>query len=316
MINAVSVLDNTKISDFKRCPRYFLFRHVLGWKPDAPAQDLAFGIAFHVGLEHMYDQWRKRGRGFEGQDVVDAFQLALQAYRSEGFSEETDDSYRKSPAKLLDALLGYAERYSTEDFEVLYTEVSGYIPLDEAHRFLIHFRQDTVCKDPQRGLFILEHKTTSWRWDLWEASFAHSTQLGTAQHVLHCLAVDSPVYGVFVNGVNFSGKEPDFNRAFFRRTPREMEDWRQTTIRWMHAIQQETSLLNGEAEVLSAFPRNDKGCLAYNRKCPYFDCCPILTNPLRSGCPVGFEIEFWDPRTHEVQKEGHLVMGDTDDANL
>jgi hypothetical protein len=294
------LIDNTKLSDFKRCPRFFCFRHVIGMRPNTPAQDLAFGIAFHVSLEHMYKTWKERGQGFTPDCIIEGFKLGLEAYRNEGFPPETDSGYKKNPETLLNALVAYADTYGDDDMEVLYTEISGEIPLDELGR-KIYFRLDTVCKDA-RGLFILEHKTTGWRMDLWEASFEHSTQIGTAQHVLE--SIGEQVLGVFVNGVSFATKEPTFNRIFFKRKPIEMEDWRQTTVRWIQQVETEEALLEAskDKEVTAAFPRNDKGCMAYNRKCPYFDVCRFYQNPLHAELPVDMVIDFWDPRKGDTNE--------------
>src|SRR3990172_2669883 len=47
----VDVIDNSKMSDFKRCMRYGFFKHILGWKSPYPSIDLVFGASYHEGHE-------------------------------------------------------------------------------------------------------------------------------------------------------------------------------------------------------------------------------------------------------------------------
>ena len=48
--------DNTRLSDFKDCPRYYFLRHVLGWTVDygRTAAPLIFGGAWHEGLDVIW----------------------------------------------------------------------------------------------------------------------------------------------------------------------------------------------------------------------------------------------------------------------
>lgn len=60
---------------------------------------------------------------------------------------------------------------------------------------------------------------------------------------------------------------------------------------------------------MRAFPRNENGCTAFFKKCPYYDICHTKqgNNPLKYAeeIPIGFAINIWDPRVtqdSEAQK--------------
>ena len=54
---AWSIIDSSKMDDYDRCPRYFFYRHVLGWQLDIPAHDLVFNadgsLLAGAGLVHF-----------------------------------------------------------------------------------------------------------------------------------------------------------------------------------------------------------------------------------------------------------------------
>lgn len=62
--------DNTQVSDYRRCPRYFYFRHELGWVPDTTKAALAFGGSWHRAMDHVWPN-------INGEHVVD---LAYDAF--------------------------------------------------------------------------------------------------------------------------------------------------------------------------------------------------------------------------------------------
>lgn len=46
--------DNTRISDWRRCGRYFYYRHVRDWTPDRKSPALIFGSSWHEGMDVIW----------------------------------------------------------------------------------------------------------------------------------------------------------------------------------------------------------------------------------------------------------------------
>lgn len=302
------VKDSTKIKAYKTCPRLYFYEFMLGWRSRFPNHDLWYGISVHSALEHIYKEWKDNGVRYTNRVVMEGYEVFLTQYR-EKFAPSTDIEHKhKNPSETLIMLSEYVKHYSRDDFEVVYTEISGSVPISRCGK-RIFFRLDTLCRD-ERGFFILEHKTSAWDQARWQASLRQSTQVGVGNHLLFCLYGDK-AWGVLLNGLFLtrpkSYEQEDIGRFFvrvpMRRDMRRMEDWRVTAERWYDDIERETNILlnedNAEKPVMAAFPKNEHGCMAYNRLCRFADYCTAWPNPLARchTCPEDFIVEFWDPRS-------------------
>lgn len=323
-MDAQKILDSTKVKTFKTCPRKYFFEHVQGWNEQGKAHDLIFGIAFHKGLEVLYADWKRTGvPGYTDARIELAYETFLEEYRK-SFPPETDELYEpKVPWNVLLMYKLYQEQYDSKDqFEILATELAGGLPITEDAS--IYFRLDTVCRD-DRGVFILEHKTSKWRVDLWAASFKQSMQVGTGLYALNSVFEPSEVYGMVLQGFFFrklprlkNNGEPYANsssgneivRHPIMRSGTRLQDWLTTTQAWVASIQRQEEILAQESEddnVLLAFPKNEMGCLSYGRECQYADYCNVWPNPLGEEMPLGFEKRFWNPM-EEPPAEGAMML--------
>ena len=308
--NTQHILDHTKIKGFMECPRKFFYEHMLGWNADRDDHNLVFGAAFHLALEYLYDRQKQRGsHHLSERDADEAWLMFMEFYR-EQFPEETDADYApKDPATADRVLREYIKLYGPLDtFEVLYSEISGAVPVDETGR-LVHFRLDAVVKDIRSGTYlVLEHKTSKWSPSLWEYSMALSLQGGVGVHVLSCLYPQEQVKGLVYNGIFFFKKGPEFRRMPYIKSNEGMQDWFLTINRKFEDIERETAILleedSPDAPAMRSFPKNPTSCVLYNRPCPYMDFCKAWANPLRhisDTPPTGFTKKYWDPR--ELDKE-------------
>lgn len=309
---SLQVIDSTKIKSFQTCPRKFFFEHVLGWRKSNSDHDLWYGQAVHYAFEHMYGQWKLRGTpGYTNRDVAEGFQKFLNHYRQK-FAPDTDIQHAaKSPENTLRMLLEYAEVYKDDNFQVLETEISGSVAIGETpdgQVKRIFFRLDTVCEG-DRGIFILEHKTSKWDPTLWRASWTFDPQMGTGNHLLYSLYGDKTdclrLNGVFLKAPLKTKDAPTcaFQRVPMRWSGRKMQDWLESVrYEWdeIHTNLHRLEQCSEGDPVMKAFPRNPSGCLKFNRICEYMDYCSAFTNPLReTALPEGFEEFFWDPREQD-----------------
>jgi len=271
---------------------------LLGWQSDVLRNDLKFGEAWHIAMEHLLLN------GYDSASVAVAFDKFLECYREE-FPAQTDELFgAKTPDRAMLALAEYSDKYHDDLslYKVLYTEISGSVPVSPAR--MIHFRIDAVLEDLQRRFRSQEHKTKGGSINKqWFDQWPMSTQIGTYCHVLNCLYPEADVDGVWVNGAGFLKTKFDFQRLPVKKTREQMQVWLDTTNYWLDRLDRELTCLqtcDANDVTLLAFPCNENGCSRYFG-CPYLDFCVSWPNPLREcdEIPAGFKQEFWDPREHK-----------------
>lgn len=297
--------DSSKLNDFLTCPRYYFYRHVLGWESEAPNNHLVFGTAWHLAMEHLLLH------GYSAESVLAAHDLFEKEYRMH-FSPETDDMFGgKTPLNAFIALGKYTEEYKRdfEEAKPLYTEIAGSVAVD-AQRSL-YFRQDSIMRrEDNHHIFSREHKTGSRLW-MWDDQWPLSIQVGTYSHVLYCLYPHDMVDGVEMNGVFFMKRKKDpieLHRFLVQKTKDQMQTWLDTVRFYLWEIEREFDLLcnicREDDPVLRAFSMNPTNCLKWGRICEYHDYCLAWPNPLRRAHepPIGFKRDWWDPMAREAKK--------------
>jgi len=306
---AQNKIDNSKLKDYKTCPRKFFYSHVLGWQPVAPNNHLIFGSAWHEAMEHLLLT------SYSQTDTLKAFDKFLAYYR-EHFGPETDDMFKgKTPDKAFERLsqyTGYHEyAFDLEDFNTLYTEISGKVSID-ADRSL-YFRMDALLQHRETSkIRAREHKTGSGPY-LWQEQFLLDGQPSIYNHVLNCLYPAEQIDGIEMNGCFFPNRksppkpEQVFLRILLKRTNEQMQTWLDNTRYYLWELEREYQLLDDTKEsdkTLMAFPLRDTSCLNYFRLCPYHDFCMAWPNPLQRAFepPIGFEERFWDPTAEPAKK--------------
>jgi len=298
-----NVIDSSKIVDYMRCPRYFFFRHILGWRTESPNNHLVFGTAWHLAMEHLLLH------GYGDKAIIDAFNLFLEEYRKT-FTSETDELFApKTPDNAFLVLAKYAQHYDgeLEDLDVLYTEIAGSVAVDETHS--LAFRMDSIIRNNVTGrVFSREHKTGSRLW-MWDEQWLLGIQPATYSHVLYCLYPRDEVDCVEMNGCFFikRKKDPyDFHRYEVRKRKDQMQVWMDTVRYYLWEIDREYEMLEDydeTQEVLPVFPMRPTNCIDYGRVCEYQDFCLAWSNPLRRMYepPIGFVKEYWDPMEREAK---------------
>jgi len=296
------------MTDFATCNRRYFFRHLLGWQADILRNDLKWGEAWHIAQEHILLN------GYDDLNVVRAFDKFLACYREE-FPEDTDTLFEpKTPMRALSALREYTIEYSRDldEFEVLFTEIAGTVPVCTDPERVLHFRMDTILKD-RIGYGSLDHKTKGGSLtDQWFRQWPLSFQIGTYHHALYCLYPEDEVWGMKVNGAGILKTKFDFRRLPIKKGREQMQVWLFTMNHYLQELEDELYILAGSNDsqpVLTAFPQRPTSCDKY-WGCEFHDYCMAWANPLQhcEEPPLGFKQEFWDPRskpsTHKMDLKG------------
>ncbi len=151
-----TLLTYSALNTFRNCPRKYKNRYLDNLRPRERAEALSFGSAIHTAIELWYRSSEAESRL---RDVL--------AYIDDAFENRVVDSNQMVQWHLATAMIrGYAERYATEEFEVVEVEKEfvGEIRNPDTGRqsqtFRIAGKVDGIvrCHD---GLYLLEHKTAS-----------------------------------------------------------------------------------------------------------------------------------------------------------
>jgi len=187
-----TLLTYSALNTFRNCPRKYKNRYLDNLRPRERAEVLSFGSVIHTAIELWY----------RSQDAESRLTDVL-AYINDTFENRVVDSNQMVQWHLATAMIrGYAERYSTEDFEVVEVEKEfvGEIRNPDTGRqsqtFRIAGKVDGIvrCHD---GLYLLEHKTASTV----DASYLDKLWTDT-QIALYCYYLRElgyPIVGVIYN---------------------------------------------------------------------------------------------------------------------
>lgn len=190
--NDKTLLTYSALNTFRNCPRKYKNRYLDNLRPRERAEALSFGSAIHTAIELWYRSSEAESRL---RDVL--------AYIDDAFEDRVVDSNQMVQWHLATAMIrGYAERYATEEFEVVEVEkefVSEIRNPDtgrQSQTFRIAGKVDGIvrCHD---GLYLLEHKTASTV----DASYLDKLWTDT-QIALYCYYLRElgyPIVGVIYN---------------------------------------------------------------------------------------------------------------------
>ena len=154
--NDKTLLTYSALNTFRNCPRKYKNRYLDNLRPRERPEALSFGSVIHTAIELWY---RSQNTESRINDVL--------AYINDAFENRVVDSHQMAQWHLATAMIrGYADRYATEEFEVVEVEKEfvGEIRNPDTGRqsqtFRIAGKVDGIvrCHD---GLYLLEHKTAS-----------------------------------------------------------------------------------------------------------------------------------------------------------
>lgn len=310
------IVDPSKLTTFMECPRKYFFRYILGWKSDYPSNDLVFGSAWHLAVEHLLRE------GYNNTALTEAKFLFLNYYRQH-FSEDSDEMYiPKSPNDAFEALDLYFDRFRDDHrrYSVEHTEVGGVVLINDED--LLHFKMDVIFKDLEIGKYVVcDHKTSKRKSRNWATSWNLSPQLLTYLHAIYCLYTPEEVDRAQVRGSFFYKAQPhNFEEAFIHKEPSQMQSWLEDVEYWYGGLKHSMENLvdcKDTDPILECFPRNATSCNNWGG-CLYADICDAWPNPLAkvgTYMPQGFNVEFWDPRENPTMRERvDLTGGDSDES--
>lgn len=321
--------DNTRISEARRCMRFYFFRHVMHWRlSGVSATALAFGGGWHAAMDVL---WKGVAEGGKRGDVIEAAHGGFVKYWTENgmpHPDEIDLELQKelsprTPMRAWDMLEGYYDkRWKTiREVEVVEIERPFAVPLHHQDPTLFYVgRIDKIIapsKGRKRGI---EHKTTTamrltGRGEQRIAgnyleSYSPNSQVDGYAYALRLLYPDDRA-DVWVDASLVHKTGEDFQFIPVERQMAQLNSWLSDTHWWIRTIEREMDVMHEHDSpsqpFMEAFPKNTNSCFDFNRACPFIDLCKARANPLSyGGVPSGYEVHKWDPLDH-IGKPKELV---------
>jgi hypothetical protein len=309
--------DNTRISTAKRCFRKYYFRHYKDWDKTGFNKDLAFGSAWHEGMDIIWTRCSEHGvQNLNIRELADeAYEAFLVKWCEEGGEhpmemgpEMIDILGAKHPFVAHEMYNEYIPArtafFSDPTFELIACEQPFAVPLDPSDETLFYVgRMDKVFR--KGGLiYIGEHKTTSlyskeagFRSTFMD-SFSPNSQVDGYLHAAHMLYGETAA-AVWVDAALCHKKIHDVFRFIpIERKYEQLDAWLYDTRWWVDAIEQSWDVVEktkSSDPFLMAFPKNTEACMDYGRSCPFIGPCKMIPNPSGTNLPDGYTVDRWSP---------------------
>lgn len=317
--------DNTRVSEFKACPRRFFYRHVMDWVSVGFSPPLLFGSSWHAAMdavwEHMSDSGNARSSGT--QDVANLGFKAFMHEWVEGGGPELDDinedwQHRlgfRNPMVALEMLYGYVDErrslFQRDSFELLSIEQPFAVPLDPDDESLFYVGRFDKIFRIKEGIIIGEHKTTSLYAKIggframFLDSFSPNSQIDGYLHAARILYGDEVKACWIDASLVHKTVHDEFKIIPIERQFTQLDSWLWETRHWIQEIEGNWNALSdhgpenqydmSDDPYMAAFPKNTGACQDFARNCSYIDLCKMWPNPIAKELPGGYEKEHWSP---------------------
>jgi hypothetical protein len=308
--------DNSMISAFKRCPRYYYFRHIRHFAPVEEMIWHVFGRCWHLAMDVVWDMMSKDSK-VPIDKVVNKAYNAWQAewtrsgYRDiDSLSPELIDKYgARNPGQALEMLYGYVDTrrklFANHTFKLHAIEQPFAVPMDDEDPSIIYVgRLDKVFEIEGRWK-VGEHKTTTeyytkggFRNNFLE-SFSPNSQVDGYLFAGH-LFYGPKLHGAFVDAALVHKSETAFTLISISKNTAMLDSWLWEARYWINQIEVNKAELQRpgikDEPFMAAFPRNTNSCIFFGL-CPYIETCRMWENPEAryDVVPPGSKIEKWEP---------------------
>jgi hypothetical protein len=313
--------DNTRVSDSRRCMRYFYFRHERHWSFEGFNAALAGGLAWHCAMDSL---WTALGTDdFQNMKTKEIVEEAFKAFEAswvesggtpmlEMSPEEATRLAPRLPATFLEMLYEYVDArmsiFKDPSFKVLAVEKPFAVPLDPQDDTLFYVGRLDKTFEFKGKRYVGEHKTTSWykkdgyfRNEFLE-SFSPNSQIDGYLYAAHVIYGED-LQAVWVDAALVHKTIHDgFAFVPVNRKHAQLDAWLWETRYQIEMIEMNRAALAKEREkgepgpYLAAFPKNTSNCFAYGRACPYIEQCKGFANPeTQEFPPPGMVVSAWSP---------------------
>lgn len=298
--------DNTRLSDYKTCPRKYAIRHILGWVTESDRDPLVFGLAWHEGQDII---WKYYGECTNRELTELAFDAFMNCWKEQGYPETMDfggfDRYgARTPGTAKEMMWNYihdpARANMLGEAEVLAIEQPFAVPMPNVENTWYVGRLDKVVQYRSQTL-VLEHKSTTayatvgnFRPEYVESWHASSQVKG---YQFGASLYFPSLSGVWVDAALVHKKVHDaFKFIPVAHHIDLLKEWLENTTQWVKNVTEGTRQLKAGIPITMTFPKNEDSCFGKFGQCEYLDICRTCPDPCKlDGPPAGFVENRWEP---------------------
>jgi hypothetical protein len=300
-----NLLDNTKVSTLKSCPRKFFIRHVCDITEERTTSEaLSFGTSWHAGMDVI---WKLSS---STNDLVILTEAAMQEFYkfypedlSLSFMEgKVKSQSKRSPATAREMFFAYLEKYhhKISQLKTVQVEVPFMIPIPGLEEIFYCGRLDKRVQLQDDSWEIYEHKTTS----------DYSRDYGFGYQFSNVWKIAAQVRGyqlqeylktgnqvtVYVDGSLVHAKERYFKQYPFRDSLEKLELFYQNLANWSSVLVGKLFTFEQTQSGVDIFPKNEEQCFGKYGQCEYLHLCMAEEcDSLLEKVPVGYKRERWIP---------------------
>lgn len=279
-MSKIEAFDNSMLSNYKRCPRYFYHRNVEHLVASGETFELDYKAQFGVACHNAWDEWF----GNKGEEAMNnAFLTHWLPF------EGKDPRGIRSVERGLAMLDKYRKLYPIESdpFKIRHIEVGFSCVLGD---FIYCGRMDKVAEwvaPGFEGIIIIDHKTSAAKGYLTlKPNAALDGYIWGASQI-----VGDNVVGAYLDQVYLYKTKFDFIRELTTRTQKEIELWQIEALDWMNQIQ---IRLNMGTDIY--WPRNTSACRNFGRDCEYKTLCCCKDDGMRVALKNDYYmVDEWSP---------------------
>lgn len=282
--------DSFSLSCLKKCPQYYKYTIVDGWRQREQSTHLLFGQLYHSGLE-QFD--RRIHEGMDRQEAI--HNMVVETVNS---SRKMEPIKSKSRESLVRSLIWYTERWQgnreaiqlatlqsgTPALELSFQWQSD-LPVAEVspqitYRFCGHFDKLGVY---QNIPLVVDRKTTkSTLGSYYFEQFTPNNQMSFYPFMAERV-YSIPMRGVLVDAVQVAVTFSEFSRQVAYRTPDQQQEWWEEVQGWLR--QSVHYALEGK------WPMNDEAC----RGCAFRGICSKDPSVRPAFLATNFIKQPWNP---------------------
>jgi hypothetical protein len=289
--------DSTSLKAFKKCPRYYYYSILCGYRPLEQSPHLTFGIAYHSALEALdHIKVKREATDEDLYEIVRATLLSVGKRGEDGAWVPWESGHeKKNLESLVRTVIFYFEQFRNDAVENV-TLANGRAAVELSFRYNLPTsvqgvqaqysgHLDKLCTFGGQTYFLDRKTTGSYLNERYFKQFSPDVQM-TGYTFAGQIALGDRVVGGIVDAAQIGVGFTRFARDFITRTEEQLEEWLT-----------DTCLSIRQAEMFAQegyWPLNETACANYGG-CQFQEICGRSPTVRPNLIATRFVVERWDP---------------------